>query len=121
MRFTSEASSDGVCEQLFTLGEIPGVLWTPEGAAGTRPLIVMGHGGGEHKAERDGLRRTLAETEKNLLAAREAGKRILREVNRNRWTSLQPGACTLARLDETLASRLRGPSGQREAPAAAFQ
>jgi dienelactone hydrolase len=49
MRFTSEASSDGVCEQLFTLGEIPGVLWTPEGAVGTRPLIVMGHGGGEHK------------------------------------------------------------------------
>lgn len=48
MRFTSEASSDGVCEQLFTLGEIPGVLWTPEGAVGTRPLIVMGHGGGEH-------------------------------------------------------------------------
>jgi dienelactone hydrolase len=49
MRFTSEASSDGVCEQLFTLGEIPGVLWTPEGAVGTRPLIVMGHGGGQHK------------------------------------------------------------------------
>jgi dienelactone hydrolase len=49
MRFTSEASSGGVCEQLFTLGEIPGVLWTPEGAVGSRPLIVMGHGGGEHK------------------------------------------------------------------------
>ncbi|GGT46491.1 dienelactone hydrolase family protein [Streptomyces purpureus] len=49
MRFTSETSSDGVREQLFTLGEIPGVLWTPEGAAGTRPLIVMGHGGGQHK------------------------------------------------------------------------
>jgi dienelactone hydrolase len=49
MRFTSQTSSGGVCEQLFTLGEIPGVLWTPEGAAGTRPLIVMGHGGGQHK------------------------------------------------------------------------
>ncbi|NDL59274.1 dienelactone hydrolase family protein [Phytoactinopolyspora mesophila] len=49
MRFTSEESSAGVCEQLFTLDEIPGVLWTPEGAAGTRPLILMGHGGGEHK------------------------------------------------------------------------
>jgi dienelactone hydrolase len=49
MRFTSETSSGGVCEQLFTLGEIPGVLWTPEGAAGTRPLILMGHGGGQHK------------------------------------------------------------------------
>ncbi len=50
MRFTSQTSpSGGVCEQLFALGEIPGVLWTPEGAAGTRPLILMGHGGGQHK------------------------------------------------------------------------
>ena len=49
MRFTSQASSGGVFEQLFTLGEIPGVLWTPAGAAGTRPLILIGHGGGQHK------------------------------------------------------------------------
>ena len=49
MRFNSETSSGGVREQLFTLGEIPGVLWTPEGAAGARPLILMGHGGGQHK------------------------------------------------------------------------
>ncbi|MEV0145163.1 MULTISPECIES: alpha/beta hydrolase [unclassified Nonomuraea] len=49
MRFTSQTSSDGVTEQLFTLGEIPGVLWTPEDALGPRPLILMGHGGGQHK------------------------------------------------------------------------
>ncbi|MFK4221702.1 alpha/beta hydrolase [Streptomyces sp. NPDC019890] len=53
MRFTSQTSSDGVTEQLFTLsftfGEIPGVLWTPDSAAGARPLILMGHGGGQHK------------------------------------------------------------------------
>ncbi|WP_320067577.1 dienelactone hydrolase family protein [Micromonospora sp. RTGN7] len=53
MRFTSQTSSDGVTEQLFTLpftfGEIPGVLWTPDGAAGPRSLILMGHGGGQHK------------------------------------------------------------------------
>jgi dienelactone hydrolase len=48
MRLTSQTSS-GVCEQLFVLGEIPGVLWTPDGAAGTRPLVLMGHGGGRHK------------------------------------------------------------------------
>ncbi|MEU0966027.1 alpha/beta hydrolase [Streptomyces sp. NPDC005917] len=53
MRFISETSSEGVCEQLFVLNEIPGVLWTPEGAAGTRPLIVMGHGGGQHKKAPD--------------------------------------------------------------------
>jgi dienelactone hydrolase len=49
MRFTSQASVDGVFEQLFLLGDIPGALWTPGGADGTRPLIVMGHGGGQHK------------------------------------------------------------------------
>ncbi|GAB3878771.1 hypothetical protein GCM10027612_03430 [Microbispora bryophytorum subsp. camponoti] len=49
MRFISRTSSDGVTEQLFILGEIPGVLWTPEDAAGARPLILMGHGGGQHK------------------------------------------------------------------------
>jgi dienelactone hydrolase len=53
MRITSQTSSDGVTEQLFTLpftfGEIPGVLWTPDGATGARPLILMGHGGGQHK------------------------------------------------------------------------
>ena len=52
MRFTSQTSSDGVTEQLFTyftFGEIPGVLWTPDGAAGACPLILMGHGGGQHK------------------------------------------------------------------------
>jgi dienelactone hydrolase len=49
MRFTSPTSLDGVTEQLFTLGEIPGVLWTPDGAPGPRPLILIGHGGGQHK------------------------------------------------------------------------
>jgi hypothetical protein len=49
MRLTFETSSGGVREQIFTLAEIPGVLRTPEGAAGPRPLILMGHGGGQHK------------------------------------------------------------------------
>jgi dienelactone hydrolase len=53
MRFTSETSSDGVVEQLFSLGEIPGVLWTPAGAASARPLVRMGHGGGQHKKAPD--------------------------------------------------------------------
>ncbi|MFI7020871.1 dienelactone hydrolase family protein [Streptomyces sp. NPDC050164] len=49
MRFISKTSLGGVTEQLFILDEIPGVLWTPEDAHGTRPLILMGHGGGQHK------------------------------------------------------------------------
>src|ERR1700677_4122214 len=48
MRFTSERLlDDGVLEREFTLGEIPGVLWTPE--SGPAPLILSGHNGGLHK------------------------------------------------------------------------
>ena len=48
MRFTSEQRlDDGVLEREFTLGEIPGVLWTPGSAPA--PLILSGHNGGLHK------------------------------------------------------------------------
>ncbi|MER6327642.1 alpha/beta hydrolase family protein [Streptomyces coelicoflavus] len=57
MRFISDTSSDGIREQLFTLGDIPGVLWTPGGAVATRPLVLMGHGGGQHKKAPDVLAR----------------------------------------------------------------
>ena len=46
MRFALTTTSDGVCEQDFTLDDIPGVLWSPAGAAGRRPLVLLGHGGG---------------------------------------------------------------------------
>jgi dienelactone hydrolase len=49
MHFTSSASSDGVLEQSFTLGDVPCILWTPDSAGGPRPLILLGHGGGQHK------------------------------------------------------------------------
>jgi dienelactone hydrolase len=49
MRFTSETTSNGVSERLFTLDHIPGVLWSPADAAGSRPLVLLGHGGGQHK------------------------------------------------------------------------
>ncbi len=47
MRFTSEQRfDDGVLEREFTLGEIPGILWTPGSAPAPAPLILMGHPGG---------------------------------------------------------------------------
>jgi pimeloyl-ACP methyl ester carboxylesterase len=49
MRFLSETTSDGVSERLFTLDDIPGVLWSPARAAGRFPLVLLGHGGGQHK------------------------------------------------------------------------
>ena len=50
MQFTSEQRlDDGVLEREFTLGEIPGTLWTPGSAPA--PLILIGHNGGLHKRE----------------------------------------------------------------------
>ncbi|WP_030240470.1 hypothetical protein [Streptomyces sp. NRRL S-350] len=42
MHFTSEQRlDDGVLEREFTLGEIPGILWTPASAAAPAPLILI--------------------------------------------------------------------------------
>ncbi|MFE2245368.1 dienelactone hydrolase family protein [Streptomyces lavendulae] len=46
MHFTSERHlDDGVLEREFTLGEIPGILWTPATtpASAPAPLILLGH------------------------------------------------------------------------------
>ena len=49
MHFITETTVDGVSERLFTHGDVTGVLWTPADAPGPRPLILLGHGGGQHK------------------------------------------------------------------------
>ena len=52
MRFTSETITDGVSERLFTVEDVPGVLWSPARAAApnhSRPLVLLAHGGGQHK------------------------------------------------------------------------
>ncbi|MFE1441870.1 dienelactone hydrolase family protein [Streptomyces sp. NPDC058739] len=44
MHFTSEQRlDDGVLEREFTLGEIPGILWTPVSPSAPVPLILLGH------------------------------------------------------------------------------
>ncbi len=49
MRLESETTSDGVSERLFTIGDVAGVLWSPAGAPADRPLVLLAHGGGQHK------------------------------------------------------------------------
>jgi hypothetical protein len=50
MQFTSEKRlDDGVLEREFTLGEVPGILWTPGSASAPTPLILIGHPGGLRK------------------------------------------------------------------------
>ena len=49
LNFVAETSLDGVVDRSFTLGEIPGVLWSPPSPVPGTPLLLMGHGGGLHK------------------------------------------------------------------------
>jgi pimeloyl-ACP methyl ester carboxylesterase len=49
VHFTAETSSNGVVERDFTVGEIPGVLWSPASGSEHAALVLMGHGGGLHK------------------------------------------------------------------------
>lgn len=53
MEFIGEKTAEGVTRREFKLtvgGEdVPGCLWLPEGATGPRPLILLGHGGSQHK------------------------------------------------------------------------
>ena len=52
MQFTSHMTSNGVSEPLFTVGDIPGVLWSPTTAYASRPLVLLAHGGGAEVSTR---------------------------------------------------------------------
>jgi len=49
LHFTAETSSNGVIERNFTVGEVPGMLWSPASGSDRVPLVLMGHGGGGDK------------------------------------------------------------------------
>lgn len=47
MQITSERQLDhDVLERRFTLGEVPGILWSPAGSTAPTPLVLVGHPGG---------------------------------------------------------------------------
>lgn len=53
MQILGATTSHGVTERRFDVdghsGVVPGLVWTPEGADGPRPLVLVGHGGGGDK------------------------------------------------------------------------
>src|SRR5881409_4055196 len=50
LQFTAESSCNGMLERDFTVIGVPGVLWSPASSAANRaPLVLMAHGGGNHK------------------------------------------------------------------------
>ena len=49
----SESNDRGVRERRYDLmvddHVVPSLIWTPEGSTGPRPVVLIGHGGGNHK------------------------------------------------------------------------
>lgn len=55
MHFTDDDVAKGVRERLFDIDRdgrtVPGILWTPPDAQGSRPLVLIGHGASGSKRE----------------------------------------------------------------------
>jgi pimeloyl-ACP methyl ester carboxylesterase len=49
MHFTEETQTDGVIERNFSLNDVTGALWSPTSVADRAPLVLIAHGGGQHK------------------------------------------------------------------------
>lgn len=49
LTFTADTTSNDIRERDFTVGGIPGVLWSPASCPDRTPLVLLGHGGGTHK------------------------------------------------------------------------
>lgn len=87
--FSDIRSEDGVTRRSFTVSvageDVPAVIWAPEGAKGPRPLVLMGHGGSQHK-KTPGIRARAAQYAQRLGYATLAidapghGDRISREA-----------------------------------------
>jgi dienelactone hydrolase len=69
MEFSDIRTDEGVTRRSFTLtvaGEaVPAVIWAPEAASGPRPLVLMGHGGSQHK-KTPGIRARAAQYARRL-------------------------------------------------------
>lgn len=117
MRFTSETVSGGIRERLFVLDDITGVLWQPAGAARTRPLVLLGHGGrGGHKKSPEGWARRLTTCGFAVAAIdlpgcgdrprSEADERALADLHRRTAAGGAQVLPLIARSNATLASRV---------------
>ncbi|HTX48255.1 MAG TPA: hypothetical protein VME40_02585 [Caulobacteraceae bacterium] len=88
MTFTDIRTEDGVTRRSFSVSvggeDVPAVIWAPEAAKGPRPLVLMGHGGSQHK-KTPGIRARAAQYAQRLGYATLAidapghGDRISRE------------------------------------------
>jgi pimeloyl-ACP methyl ester carboxylesterase len=49
LKITGESTSNNLFARDFTVGEVPGVLWSLAADADRAPLVLLNHGGGNHK------------------------------------------------------------------------
>jgi len=120
MQFTRERTQDGVTERLFDLEvagqRVPAVVWAPEDAVGPRPLVLMGHGGSQHKkiGSLAARARRYARRLGYATAAIDApghGERVSREeamrLTREITARVQGGAAARDDLISTMGDRIR--------------
>jgi dienelactone hydrolase len=76
MKIIEESSAQGVSERSFELEvaaeRVPGVLWAPAGAKTARPLVLLGHGGGQNKRSLAPFAQRLARQDGYAVAAIDA-------------------------------------------------
>jgi len=114
--FTGERTLDGVAEFDFDLTvdgqRVPATVWAPEGAASPRPLVLMGHGGGQHRKA-------------DTLLAR--ARRYARALGYATLSIDAPDHGERARPEEAqamtrdVATRARGDAAERPAPSPIFK
>lgn len=118
MDFVDEITEREVSERRFELevdGEaVPGIVWSPEGAAEPRPLVLVGHGGTQHKRTANvlGLARRLVRHQGYVVVGIDApdhgdrapadATRISREERRRQMAQMSPEerAKRLARMSK---------------------
>jgi dienelactone hydrolase len=104
MDFVSRVTENGVTERGFVLrvgdATVPGIVWTPDGAIGPRPLVLIGHGGTQHKRADNvlGLARSLVRHQQYAAVAIDAPDHGDRGTPEG-----------MARLREQIVSRQFGP------------
>lgn len=94
MDFTATTCSNGVIERTFAIGEITGAIWSPESGSDCPALVLVGHGGGQHKKAPGilaGARHIVSTCDFNVAAidAPGHGDRPPTETDRNLVTALR--------------------------------
>src|SRR4051794_41676925 len=121
MRFTSEQRrDDGVLEREFTLGEIPGILWTPESVSAPAPLILFGHPGGLRRMYPRLLARARHSVAEGFAAATielpGSGDRPRLAVVEEACADLRRALASGEPVDGEIVDRLRPPPGDGAGP-----